>query len=69
MAALASDEGTTPAESHGRATLIKFFLPSALGLPLFLVPVNVDGATKVLLGVIAHWRAAWRQLTRALPRQ
>ena len=55
MAALDSDDGTAPGESHSRATLIKFFLPSALGVLLFLVPINVDGATKVLLGVIADW--------------
>ncbi|MCZ6771049.1 MAG: YjiH family protein [Proteobacteria bacterium] len=55
MAALNGDEGTTPGKSHSRATLIKFFLPSTLGVLLFLVPFNVDGATKVLLGVIADW--------------
>ncbi len=35
MAALDSDDGTAPGESHSRATLIKFFLPSALLTPLY----------------------------------
>lgn len=55
MAALDSDEGTAPGESRDRATLLKFFLPSTLGVLLFLAPINVDGTTKVLLGVIADW--------------
>lgn len=48
-----SDEGTAPGESRDHATLLKFFLPSTLGVLLFLAPINVDGTTKVLLGVIA----------------
>ena len=41
--------------SHDAIAYAKFLVPSALGALLFLVPFNVDGVTKVLLGVIAGW--------------
>ncbi|MFT5483258.1 MAG: nucleoside recognition membrane protein YjiH [Halieaceae bacterium] len=40
---------------HNIPTYLKFMLPSALGGLLFLIPFEVDGVTKVLLGVISDW--------------
>ncbi len=40
---------------HSAANYIRFLLPSAIGALLFLIPFEVGGVTKVLLGVIADW--------------
>ena len=52
------NDSASPARAHSRATALKFLIPSLLGILLFLVPVEVKGITKVLLGVIADWLVA-----------
>jgi nucleoside recognition membrane protein YjiH len=37
------------------STTAKFLLPSLVGVLVFLVPFEVDGAKEVLLGIIAKW--------------
>lgn len=40
---------------YSPGVIAKFLIPSTLGVLLFLIPVNVNGTTNVLLGVIAEW--------------
>jgi nucleoside recognition membrane protein YjiH len=55
MAESHDGSGVNSDRSYELATILKFFLPSALGILLFLVPVKIDGVSKVVLGVIADW--------------
>lgn len=45
-------------KTFSQATIVRFLVTSFLGALIFLVPFQVDGNTKVLLGIIADWIAA-----------
>lgn len=61
-----SNEATSNYSSdneHGMVKLnsknvLKFLIPSLLGLVLFIVPVKVDGNVTIILGIISEWLAA-----------
>jgi nucleoside recognition membrane protein YjiH len=50
-----SAELLSAGRKFSRATVVRFAVTSTLGALLFLVPFQIDGNTKVLLGVIADW--------------
>jgi nucleoside recognition membrane protein YjiH len=55
MTAQDSDTTTSIGKKFSRATVARFFIASILGASFFLLPLRIDGNTKVLLGVIADW--------------
>ncbi len=55
MSTHSADATTSFGKKHSRATVARFIVTATLGAMIFLVPLRIDGNTKVLLGVIADW--------------
>ena len=55
MTAQEPDATTSIGKKFSQATVVRFLVTSTLGAAIFLVPLRIDGNTKVLLGVIADW--------------
>ena len=55
MTAQETDATTSIGKRFSQATVVRFLVTAILGATIFLVPLRIDGNTKVLLGVIADW--------------
>ena len=55
MSGTSSAESFSSEKQFSRATVARFLIASTLGALLFLIPFQIGGNTKVLLGVIADW--------------